>query len=149
MAIKLEVPLVSQRRTNSCWYASACMVAYYREQGPRLGLPERWAANTGIGIADFVRLAKAEGLSSIPFPAWSTLSARLLEMVVGYCGPIWCAGQWDGVPHIVVLTGVADGNVYINDPAPCTVGARRIETAAWFRERLDSHVRNCMLYRRR
>src|SRR5690348_4477784 len=34
--------VLKQHGFMACWYASACMVAYYREAGPRLGLPEKW-----------------------------------------------------------------------------------------------------------
>jgi hypothetical protein len=47
MAVKLDVPFVSQldygggmNDYTGCWYCSACMVAYYFEAGPRLGVPE-------------------------------------------------------------------------------------------------------------
>jgi hypothetical protein len=47
MAIYLDVNFVSQLNYGGgmndytgCWYCSACMVAYYFEQGPRMGVPE-------------------------------------------------------------------------------------------------------------
>lgn len=47
MAVYLDVPFVSQLNYGGgsndytgCWYCSACMVAYYFEQGPRMGVPE-------------------------------------------------------------------------------------------------------------
>ena len=58
-------------------------------------------------------------------------------------GPIWCAGRWDGVPHIVVLTGVDDKSVYINDPNPSR--RQRVETLSWFNSKLD-RVPNRMMY---
>jgi ABC-type bacteriocin/lantibiotic exporter with double-glycine peptidase domain len=143
MAVKLDVPLVTQQRSMSCWYASVCMVAYYRVQGPRLGIPERWEANHGIQIRDFVTLAMNEGLLAIRAPV-ANLTEQQLEVFLRNNGPIWCAGRWDGVPHIVVLTGVDRGNVYINDPSPSR--GRRAETLAWFNSRLDRHVPNCMMY---
>jgi ABC-type bacteriocin/lantibiotic exporter with double-glycine peptidase domain len=143
MGVKLDVPLVTQKRQMSCWYASVCMVAYYRSPGPRLGLPEKWNANCGINLNDFIRLAQAEGLKSIRSPA-SDLTENQLETFLRNDGPIWCAGRWDGVPHIVVLTGVEGGNVYINDPSPTK--RKRTETLAWFNQKLDNHVPNCMMY---
>src|SRR5215217_3459658 len=50
MAIKLQVPLVKQHASMECWYAAACMVAYFRRPGPRLGLPKKWEANQGISV---------------------------------------------------------------------------------------------------
>ena len=47
MSIYLDVPYVSQLNygggmndPTGCWYASACMVSFYFEAGPRLGVPE-------------------------------------------------------------------------------------------------------------
>lgn len=144
MSVKLNVPLVNQKSIMSCWYASVCMVAYFHEAGPRLGIPSKWAANTGINLSDFIMLAQAEGLKPIKSPAM-TLTEQQLEVFLKNNGPIWCAGKWDGVPHIVVLTGVENGNVYINDPSP-TKG-QRVETLAWFNQKLDNHVQNCMMYK--
>ena len=144
MGIKLNVPLVHQRQSMSCWYASACMVTYYREAGPRLGLPDKWTSNTGINLQDFVKLARAEGLKPVPGSV-QNLTERRLEAILRTHGPIWCAGRWDGVPHIVVLTGVDAGNVYINDPSSSR--GRRVETVAWFGQKLDGHVAGCMMYK--
>jgi ABC-type bacteriocin/lantibiotic exporter with double-glycine peptidase domain len=145
MGIKLNVPLVNQLRNMSCWYASVCMVAYFREAGPRLGIPERWNANTGIDLNDFITLAQAEGLVSIKSPT-SNLTEQQLEVFLRNNGPIWCAGMWDGVPHVVVLTGVEKGKVYINDPNPAK--GKRVETIAWFNQKLWRY-QNCMMYKPR
>ncbi len=126
-----------------CWYAAACMVAYYRRPGPRLGLPAKWQANRGIGPTDFVALAKAEGLSVVPIPPGPLKEVQLGMFLRNY-GPIWCAGQWDGVKHIVVLTGVDGDKVFINDPNPAK-GARQ-ETVSWFNTKLDRKVAGCMMY---
>ena len=146
MGVKLDVPLVPQRRQMSCWYASACMVCYYREAGPRLGLPAKWEANCGIKLKDFISLAQSEGLKSIRSPAKS-LTEKQLEVFLINNGPLWCAGRWDGVPHIVVLTGVENGKVFINDPNPQK--GKRVESLAWFNLKLDNHVPNCLMYKPR
>jgi ABC-type bacteriocin/lantibiotic exporter with double-glycine peptidase domain len=130
MGIQLKVPLVTQMATMECWYASACMVAYFRVAGPRLGLPAKWVSN------------QAEGLKSILTPA-SNLTSQQLEVILRNNGPIWCAGYWDGVPHIVVLTGVDGQKVYINDPNPAK--RARVETLAWFNQKLH-RGQNCMMY---
>lgn len=143
MGVKLDVPMVVQMKNMSCWYASCCMVAYYHVAGPRLGLPEKWAANNGIGLKDFIRLAQAEGLTALRSPA-GPLSEQQLTVFLRNYGPLWCAGQWDGVGHIVVLTGVESGNVYINDPNPAV--KRRVETIDWFNKKLDNHVAGCLMY---
>lgn len=142
MSVKLNVPLVSQRMSMECWYASACMVAYFRRPGPRLGLPDKWIPNQGVGLADFARLAQAEGLTATKTPI-GDLTSQQLEVLLRNFGPIWCAGRWDGVPHIVVLTGVDGNTVYINDPNPAK--RARVETLNWFNQKLD-RVPNCMMF---
>ncbi|MFZ2146902.1 MAG: papain-like cysteine protease family protein [Sedimentisphaerales bacterium] len=145
MSIMLDVPLVGQRRGMSCWYASACMVAYYRAPGPRLGLPTEWNADTGLFPADFVRLAANEGLRPIrlPTPHWTPGNT---EANLAIHGPLWCAGYWYGFPHVIVLTGVNGNTVYVNDPD----GPRRREgTLDWFNARLASNIANCVMYQPR
>lgn len=141
--IKLSVPMVPQQRSMSCWYASTCMVIYFHVAGPRQGLPAKWNTNNGINIPDFVTLAQAEGMKTVNH-AKVAFSEAQLETILRKHGPIWCAGQWDGAPHIVVLTGISDGNVYINDPNPAKL--KRTETLAWFNTKLDMAVPNCMMY---
>jgi cysteine protease avirulence protein AvrRpt2 len=115
--VKLVVPLVKQDRSMECWYAAACMVRYYFEAGPRLGVPKAWADNKGLPMADFATLAKNEHLVSVPFPSNRQWSQDDLAVVLETKGPIWAWGMWDGVSHIVVLTGVEDGNIHYNDPS--------------------------------
>ena len=142
MSIQLTVPLVLQQASNECWYASACMVAYFRRPGPRLGLPGKWTANRGITVPDFVQLAQAEGLKPILAPA-AQLTAQQLEVLLRNDGPLWCAGLWDGVGHVVVLTGVDGQTTYINDPNPAK--GKRVETVAWFNAKL-ARVPNSLMY---
>jgi len=99
MTILLEVPYVTQLKPGfedptGCWYASACMVAYYFGAGPRQGVPEIHSAvlkgqgwtgfgNTqhlatgsdaakramtwwGKGESEHELLAKREGLVPVP-----------------------------------------------------------------------------------
>ncbi len=77
MSVKLNVPLALQKETMECWYSSACMVAYFRVAGPRLGLPDKWAPNKGIRPNDFIKLAQAEGLKSIQTPIGTSTSQQL------------------------------------------------------------------------
>ncbi|MEO0822070.1 MAG: papain-like cysteine protease family protein [Pseudomonadota bacterium] len=146
MGVKLDVPMVTQQRNMSCWYASACMVAYYHIIGPREGLPEKWKQNNGITVPEFINLAKAEGLQSIKTPK-DKLTDSQLEVFLRNYGPFWCAGYWDGVPHIVVLTGVEAGKVYINDPAPSK--KQRVETIGWFNQKLAREYDNVMMYHKK
>ena len=143
MVLKLTVPLVLQKEANECWYCAACMLAYFRRPGPRLGLPKEWTKNKGIGPRDFVGLALNEGLRVCDLPG-RNFTASQLEDALRRCGPLWCAGQWDGLGHIVVLTGIDGDTVYINDPNPRK--GRRTESRQWFNEKLDWNVPGCLMY---
>src|ERR1700694_3004397 len=73
----------------ACWYASVCMVAYYRFAGPRLGLPKVWADDQGLQIATLI------AVPSVPSKWTETALADILSR----CGPIWSAGYFlDGNP---------------------------------------------------
>jgi ABC-type bacteriocin/lantibiotic exporter with double-glycine peptidase domain len=142
--IRLDVPKLAQQKSMSCWYASVCMVRYYFEYGPRQGLPKVWQANSGISIPKFVDLAKNEGLSSATTfrGAANTYGQNELYQALYWCGPLWCAGAWFGVNHIVVLTGVKGGNVIINDPDG---GVEKTKTVKWFNEKVAHAVPNHLM----
>ena len=144
MAVRLTVPLVLQKLSDECWYASACMVSYYRSAGPRQGLPKKWAANKGIQVNDFISLAKVEGLYPI-HTMESDFTSQQLETYLRNYGPIWCAGYWDGVGHIIVLTGIEGTKLFINDPNPAR--GKRTESLQWFNQRLARET-NAMMYKK-
>ena len=145
MALKLKVPLVAQDKSMSCWYASACMVAYYFEAGPRLGLPQKYAANAGISpkLGDIIALAKTEHLTPV-LASNRNWTAADLERALGDFGPLWCAGFWYGPGHVVVVTGVEGDTVHINDPDG---GRAKTGTLAWFNQSLGKMWPDCMLRR--
>ena len=130
----LDVPLVGQMKTMSCWYASACMVAYYREAGPRLGLPKAYMDNTGTN--EWSKLAQVEGMSILARPSGAHVATKYTILTwLRDNGPIWCAGDWYGAPHVIVLTGISGDTVHINDPDDQkggTAGRRGTETVGWF-----------------
>lgn len=150
-SLQLDVPLVGQRLSDECWYVSACMLAYYQEAGPRLGLPKVWAANNGITPADFARLAAVEGLEAVPMPSGthSVTNWDIFRWLVLY-GPLWAAGYWYGVGHVIVITGIAGDTVHFNDPddqAGGDDGRRATETVAWFNQKLAWDVDACLMYK--
>jgi hypothetical protein len=102
---------------NACWYASACMVAYYYETGPRFGVPPIWLDNLGIQAIDLSLLARCEGLMAVPKPSWRLTSKQLIELLKLH-GPIWAAGKYgnSGGQHAIVITGVRNQAVFYNDP---------------------------------
>jgi len=128
--IRLNVPLVGQMAfgnrlgpnqpgSMACWYAAACMVSYYFEVGPRLGLPSVWESNSGLTASDVDRLAKIEGLIVPPHVPGPLDGPMILEILKAF-GPIWVAGHYlEGDPyatHAIVITGVDSSFVFFNDP---------------------------------
>jgi hypothetical protein len=147
----LDVPLVGQVRNMDCWYAAACMVAYYRETGPRLGLPKHWIADSGVQPSELPRLAQVEGLKPLARPSGTHAVNKygvfrwLLDS-----GPLFCVGDWFGFGHAIVLTGIDAETIYINDPDDGVggdAGSRKTNTVAWFNQHLWWHVPDCVMYR--
>lgn len=145
----LKVPTVAQTRTMSCWHASAEMIWLYWQgvtgrQGPMWTLPKVWQDNKGltVTVADFIKLAQAVGLKAVPRRK-SYKSADLIDMLKSY-GPIWCAGTWYGFGHVIVLTGVTDNTVHINDPDGAM---KKTGTVAWFNEKMMNHLDGCFMHK--
>ncbi|WP_146990362.1 papain-like cysteine protease family protein [Bradyrhizobium macuxiense] len=136
--LRLNVPLVGQQHgydgqpierrdhngiarpwgINACWYASACMVSYYFQRGPRLGLPALWRADLGLNIREFDRLARSEGLLRLVEPHGG-FSPDFIAETLRTRGPIWAAMSLpSGDKHVAVLTGVRANTLYYNDPSP-------------------------------
>lgn len=134
--IKLNVPLEAQRKSLTCWHASALMIWYYWQgksgrSGPMHSLADNWADNKILLFADFSKIAKNVGL--MPLPDKDSFTEQSLEDLLRTYGPIFCAGVWYGPGHAIVLTGVDSGEVYINDPDQ---GKAKKETIAWFNQKL-------------
>lgn len=150
-SLMLDVPVVGQSRSMSCWYASACMVAYYQEAGPRLGLPRAWAADYGLGTKAFPRLAAVEGLVPVPLPSGGSAatSQDIFRWLMDY-GPLWAAGDWYGDGHVIVITGIDGDTVHINDPDDQVGGddgRRGTETLTWFNDHLWWDVASALMYK--
>jgi ABC-type bacteriocin/lantibiotic exporter with double-glycine peptidase domain len=119
--IKHKVPVIAQRRDMSCWYAAACMIGAYYEQGPRLGVPAIWIADEGIDDNEFQELATAESL------VWFTaanheFSIPSLVNALSKLGPMLSVCNMPQGKHAIVLVGAGDiedkeDRVYYNDPA--------------------------------
>jgi hypothetical protein len=86
-SIYLDVPFVSQlgygdpdnpmNDRTGCWYASACMVAYFFEAGPRLGMPEKYdpaKGHSAMKNEEYPTLMANEHLVAVALPqskAWT------------------------------------------------------------------------------
>lgn len=103
----------------ACWYAAACMVAYYDRPGPRLGLPSVWKADQGLTLTAINQLARTEGLKAVAKPRGGLTADNVIALLKAN-GPLWAAGHYlDGHPaagHAIVLTGVKGPFVLYNDP---------------------------------
>lgn len=150
--ILLDVPFVTQvnigghvgaghGRTEQmgCWYAAASMLGYYREAGPRLGVPAQYVKPDGtpqgvdakgdiqpLGMSNnYPALVENEGLTLIPLPADKKWTSDKLAELLRDCGPCYMRTKIfdaNGVflgGHIIVLIGVkSTANVVIvHDPA--------------------------------
>lgn len=139
----LNVPHIAQESQMSCWHASARMLYAYRRNASTHPLPNRYHENTGIGAAEFIALARAVGLRTLP-KVNQSYGWQMLESWLKRYGPLWAAGQWNGANHIVVITGIdPNGVVYVNDPAFAAPVVRNI---AWFNDKIDKNVDIPMMY---
>jgi hypothetical protein len=93
-------------------------------------IPSSYAAadTKGIGPAQFITLAQNVGLDALPVK--NQHSEQDLFDCLKNSGPVWFAGFWFGVGHIIVLTGVDRGKVFFNDPAGMLDYIRRYRSVA-------------------
>ncbi len=142
MSRYLNVPLIKQEKSMSCWHASARMLWAFKYKQSINPLKGVYQANTGVSPAQFVTLAKSLGLESVKTINMSYSWTALADLLTKH-GPLWVAGYWYGAPHIVVITGVEpNGTVYINDPA----GSRKKHDMRFFNEKIASDVSNPIMY---
>ena len=126
--IELDVPFVSQRdigiytgtashsEGNGCWYAGTCMVSYFWEIGPRLGVPAQYTSQTNHNDpapmgARYAELATSEGFQQYQVPNSNVWTIKELYDVVKSKGPCYVRrgfrdanGDLQG-GHIIVLIG--------------------------------------------
>ena len=118
---------VGHSEKTGCWYASTCMVCYFWEAGPRLGVPAQYAADPQdpkpMG-ARYPELAKNEGFAPATLPTTKAWTADLLMDVLGKYGPCYVRrgfrnslGKLTG-GHAIVLIGANNGTdqVAVLDP---------------------------------
>jgi predicted double-glycine peptidase len=106
-------------------------------------LATKWGNDQGASPSDFIGLAQKVGMKAI-WPRPATYDSSTLELLLRKYGPLWCAGRWYGLKHIIVLTGVNGNIVYLNDPAN---GGKKVNVISWFNEKLDNHVDGCIMYK--
>jgi hypothetical protein len=117
-----NVPVMRQPQTWACWYTSLQMVVkYYRDKGWGGGLidpsedPETQALyESNQGIRERERIARKLGFSVL----YASLSNEGMWDLLK-SGPLIYAGAWPGQlsGHWVVIVGISDNNLSINNPA--------------------------------
>ena len=121
-----DVPVLIQPQSWACWYTSFQMVVQYqRKRGRATGLKDpsevAWVkaiydANNGIGATSDERekVATALGFKT----SFSSMSADGIWEILQRA-PIIYAGHWPNIAsgHFVVITGISENTVSINNPA--------------------------------
>ena len=145
--IKLSVPALAQEKSMCCWHTSAMMIWQYWQQqsgrqGPMNTVAPVYEANTGLSVSvpAFITLTKKTGLMRLA--SQNTYSSGDLFGLLRDNGPLWCAGVWYGFGHVIVLTGIDGGQVFLNDPDRAQ---RRAGTLAWFNEKLLNGLDGCIM----
>jgi hypothetical protein len=146
--VLLDVPTLAQEKSMCCWHTSAMMIWFYwRQQTGRLGpmntLGPTYAANTGLppNVQALITLGKTTGLKALPTK--NAYSSADIYATLKQCGPLWCAGTWYGFGHVIVLTGVDGGTVFLNDPDK---GVKKDGTLDWFNKKLMNSLAGCIMY---
>ncbi|HUD54592.1 MAG TPA: papain-like cysteine protease family protein [Terracidiphilus sp.] len=138
----LDVPLITQDKPMACWHASVRMLFAFRNQSAD-PLDLQYVADQGITASQFVDLATAAGLDTIP-QVNQSYDWRFIDGLLGNFGPIWAAGDWNGPPHVVVIRGVdSGGKLAVNDPAFSTPQSRDM---GWFNKHIAKDVKIPMMY---
>lgn len=129
-----DVPLIPQQLNMACWFASAQMLIQWRQARRRAceaahrdpayddTLVARHQANDGLAVALVADLAQRLGLRQVP-PMSPTTQA--VEGWLRRFGPLWFAGLFPS-GHVVVITGIDEAGLSINDPWPPKKGSRRV-----------------------
>jgi hypothetical protein len=145
--IKLTVPVLAQEKSMCCWHTSAMMIWQYWQQqtgrqGPMNTVAPVYDDNSGLSVSAqaFITLAGKTGLTRLP--SKNTYSSADLFTLLTDKGPLWCAGVWYGFGHVIVLTGIDAGQVFLNDPDGAQ---RKTGTLAWFNQKLLNGLDGCIM----
>ena len=141
MSIEHKVPLVGQLTNNLCWFAAFQMLeGWYNgvlSKRPVAFTPTQLAhlkmLNWGVQPSAVAGFAKLMGLTI----KTATPAAPSVEHLLKTYGPIWYPGKNHGyVPvgshHVVVIRGINNTDLLINDPSPVAAGSKRVIPAATF-----------------
>jgi hypothetical protein len=146
--VQFDVPALAQEKSMCCWHTSAMMIWRYWQgvsgkEGPMNTVAPVYTANTGLPVSAQAFIVLAEKTSLKALPGKNTYSNADLYASLKQCGPLWCAGYWYGFGHVIVLTGIDEGTVYLNDPDRAQ---KKTGTLAWFNDKLIK-VAGCIRYK--
>lgn len=124
----MHVPLIAQKKSMTCWYASACMVKCYKRVQPVTGLPDYYKDNLGLQPLEVTKLAKKEGFEIIQNVRNKFTVVTLINLLTAH-GPLWANTTSKQLnQHAIVLVGASDEygppEVLFNDPGPVGVGEK-------------------------
>jgi hypothetical protein len=144
-----NVPKIAQQYDGTCWFASMRMLAEWRKK-EKGGLGDMvdpathkdckdmaennrgWPPSIAGVLAGWIKAKKRSDIKM----EFDSLSKALTTD-----GPIWAAGlkRWGTAAHnhVVVIFGVADTGVLVNDPEPVGVGLESWKTWAQIRQYID------------
>jgi len=145
--VKLDVPILAQEKPMCCWHTSAMMIwQYWQKQSGRIGpmntMTPTYVEDKGLSVSaqSFITLGNTTGLDCLP--AKNAYSADEVFALLRDKGPLWCAGTWYGFGHVIVITGISGGTIYINDPDRAQ---RKENTMSWFNEKLLKGFTGCVM----
>ena len=155
-SIYLDVPFVTQLGIGGvrddplgCWYAAACMVAYYFEAGPRLGIPakfnreftasdgSKYIGHSAASFDDYKTLMKNEHLENVDKPDGKIWSGDLLAALLRMYGPLsfgWIktsASSGKSYGHRSVLIGYQEKDTQVIFHDPENAPRQRMKLADW------------------
>lgn len=138
-----NVPLIPQDKKMACWYASAQMVIGWRRKKKGQSalvdpseiptMVDMYKNDNGIDLESVIIFGQALGLKEVPpmTPSPKTINSWLHKY-----GPIWAAGlksdKTNLYNHVVVITGISDTGVQIQDPEPKNKGFKGWKNWDWF-----------------
>ena len=145
MSVEHKVPLIGQLTTNLCWFAAFQMLeGWYNSVLRRrptafttTQLAHLRTLNWGVQPQAVPGFARLMGLTIKTGPA----DAANVEKLLKTYGPIWYPGANAGyVPvgthHVVVIRGIKNNDLLINDPSPVGSGTQRTIALGTFFGRL-------------
>ena len=106
-------------------------------------LSKSYSGDLAITPQQFIILAEKAGLKKVG-AKYNNYTAATIENLLNQYGPLWCAGYWFGLGHIIVLTGIDRETIYFNDPGG---GLQLTNKVTWFNNKIAKTVDGCIMYK--